>query len=161
MALRINDYSPATDAPSTADIERNLGATGMHKIHHLAIVVEDVQAALSFWRDALGLSVGKVERNEREEVDVAFLPLEAGEIELISPINETSGVARFLTRHGAGFHHVCIQVDDIEATMRRLREHKVMLLNDVPKVNEEGTRYCFIHPKSTSGALVELYEPKK
>jgi methylmalonyl-CoA/ethylmalonyl-CoA epimerase len=133
----------------------------MSKIHHLAIVVKDVQAALSFWRDALGLPVGKVERNEREEVDVAFLPLEAGEIELISPINETSGVAKSLAKRGEGFHHVCIQVDDIEATMRRLREHKVMLLNDVPRVNEEGTRYCFIHPKSASGALVELYEPKK
>ncbi len=133
----------------------------MSRIHHLAIVVKDVQAALAFWRDALGLPVGKVERNEREEVDIAFLPLEAGEIELISPINETSGVAKGLAKRGEGLHHVCIQVDDIEATMRRLREHKVMLLNDVPKVNEEGTRYCFIHPKSASGALVELYEPKK
>ncbi len=133
----------------------------MSKIHHLAIVVENIQAALSFWRDALGLPVGKVERNEREEVDVAFLPLESGEIELISPINETSGVARGLAKRGEGIHHLCIQVEDIEATMRRLREHKVMLLNDAPKVNEEGTRYCFIHPKSASGALVELYEPKK
>lgn len=133
----------------------------MSKIHHLAIVVKDVQAALAFWRDALGLPVGKVERNEREEVDIAFLPLESGEIELIAPINETSGVAKTLAKRGEGMHHVCIQVDDIEATMRRLREHKVMLLNDVPKVNEEGTRYCFIHPKSASGALVELYEPKK
>jgi methylmalonyl-CoA/ethylmalonyl-CoA epimerase len=133
----------------------------MSKLHHLAIVVEDIQAALSFWRDALGLAVGKMERSEREAVDVAFLPLESGQIELISPINETSGVARSLAKRGAGIHHLCIQVDDIEATMRRLREHKVMLLNDVPKVNEEGTRYCFIHPKSASGALVELYEPKK
>jgi methylmalonyl-CoA/ethylmalonyl-CoA epimerase len=133
----------------------------MSKIHHLAIVVEDIQAALSFWRDALGIPVGKMERNEREAVDVAFLPLESGEIELISPINETSGVAKNLAKRGEGIHHLCIQVDDIEATMRRLREHKVLLLNDVPKVNEEGTRYCFIHPKSASGALVELYELKK
>ncbi len=130
----------------------------MTKINHLAIVVEDVQTALGFWRDALGLPVGKVERNEGEEVEIAFLPLGESEIELLAPINETSGVAKYLAKRGAGMHHICLEVDDVAATMQRLREHNVELLNDAPKVNELGVKYCFIHPRSAGGVLVELYE---
>jgi len=130
----------------------------MARINHLAIVVEDIQAALGFWRDALGLPLGKVERNEREEVDIAFLPLAEGEIELVAPTNETSGVAKYLSKRGAGMHHICLEVDDIAATMQQLTAHGVELLNDTPKVNAEGTKYCFVHPRSAFGVLVELYE---
>jgi methylmalonyl-CoA/ethylmalonyl-CoA epimerase len=130
----------------------------MARINHLAIVVEDVQAALGFWRDALGLELGKVQRNEGEEVDIAFLPLGEGEIELLAPINQTSGVAKYLAKRGAGMHHICLEVDDVVATMHRLTEHGVELLNDTPKVNEHGVKYCFVHPKSAFGVLVELYE---
>ncbi len=130
----------------------------MARINHLAIVVEDVQAALGFWRDALGLDLGKVQRNEGEEVDIAFLPLGEGEIELLAPINQTSGVAKYLAKRGAGMHHICLEVDDIAATMRRLTDHGVELLNDTPKVNDHGVKYCFVHPKSAFGVLVELYE---
>ena len=134
----------------------------MARINHLAIVVEDIEAALGFWRDALGLPLGKMERNEREEVDIAFLPLGEvegqGEIELLAPINETSGVAKYLAKRGAGIHHLCLEVDDLVVTMERLSSHGVELLNDAPKVNAEGTKYCFIHPQSAFGVLVELYE---
>src|SRR5512140_598643 len=106
----------------------------MARINHLAIVVDDVPAALGLWRDALGLDLGKVQRNEGEEVDIAFLPLGEGEIELLAPINQTSGVAKYLAKRGAGMHHICLEVDDIAATMRRLTEHGVELLNDTPKV---------------------------
>ena len=133
----------------------------MAKLNHLAIIVNNVDNALNFWRDALGLQVRQAERNEGEEVDLAFLPAGDADIELISPINETSGVAKFLTKHGPGLHHVCIEVEDIRATIQRMKEHKVMLLNDTPKVNDEGTQYCFIHPKSAYGVLVELYEKAK
>jgi methylmalonyl-CoA/ethylmalonyl-CoA epimerase len=131
---------------------------GRISINHLAIVVEDIQVALAFWQDALGLPLGKVERNEGEEVEIAFLPLDSGEIELLAPINETSGVAKYLAKRGAGMHHLCLEVEDIEATMKRLTEHRITLINDVPKVNEDGTRYCFVHPKSANGVMVELYE---
>jgi methylmalonyl-CoA/ethylmalonyl-CoA epimerase len=128
------------------------------KINHLAIVVDDIQAALGFWQEALGLPLGKVERNEGEEVDIAFLPLGEGEIELLAPINQTSGVAKYLAKRGAGMHHLCLEVNNISATMQRLKDHGVELLNDTPKVNADGTQYCFIHPKSAFGVLVELYE---
>jgi methylmalonyl-CoA/ethylmalonyl-CoA epimerase len=130
----------------------------MPAINHLAIVVEDMQKALAFWRDALGLPLGKVERNEGEEVDIAFLPLSAGEIELLAPINETSGVAKYLAKRGAGMHHVCIEVEDIAATMDRLRAHGIELINDTPKTNADGTKYAFVHPKSAFGVMVELYQ---
>src|SRR5215468_11804175 len=94
----------------------------MAQINHLAIVVEDIQAALEFWQEALGLPLGKVERNEGEEVDIAFLPLGEGEIELLAPINQTSGVAKYLAKRGAGMHHLCIEVDDLAGTMQRLSE---------------------------------------
>jgi len=133
----------------------------MAKINHLAVVVDDVDKALTFWHEALGLPLGKVERNEREEVNIAFLPLESGEIELLAPINETSGVAKYLAKRGAGLHHVCIEVPDIDATMQRLKSHGIELLNDTPKSNDEGTKYCFVHPKSAFGVLVELYQLAK
>jgi methylmalonyl-CoA/ethylmalonyl-CoA epimerase len=130
----------------------------MARINHLAIVVENIQAALGFWRDALGLPLGQVQRNEAEEVEIAFLPLAEGEIELLAPINDTSGVAKYLAKRGAGMHHICLEVDDIAGTMRRLAEHGIELLNETPKVNEHGVKYCFVHPKSAFGVLVELYE---
>ncbi len=131
----------------------------MARINHLAIVVEHIEPALKFWRDALGLEVGQVQRNEAEEVEIAFLPLGESEIELLAPLNETSGVAKFLARRGPGMHHICLEVEHIEAVMQRLRAHGVELLNETPKENEAGTKYCFIHPKSAFGVLVELYEP--
>ncbi len=92
----------------------------MARLNHLAIVVEDIQAALAFWHDALGLPLGSTERNEREEVDIAFLPLDVGQIELLAPINDSSGVGRYLASHGGGMHHVGLEVEDIAATMQRL-----------------------------------------
>ena len=63
-----------------------------------------------------------------------------------------------LVKRGAGMHHLCLEVDDIAATMKRLTDHGIALINDMPKMNEDGTRYCFVHPKSANGVMVELYE---
>ena len=134
----------------------------MARINHLAVVVDDISTALNFWHEALGLPLGAVQRNDGEEVDIAFLPLADGEIELLAPINETSGVARYLAKRGAGLHHVCLEVDDLEATIVRLKARGIELINDVPKINPDGTYYCFVHPRSANGVLVELYfVPKK
>lgn len=127
-------------------------------INHLAIVVENVDAALAFWQDALGLPLQGRELNEREEVEIAFMPLGGSEIELIAPTNESSGVAKYLAKRGAGMHHVCLEVNDIAGMMAQLREKGVELINDAPKVNENGVKYCFIHPKSAFGVMIELYE---
>ncbi|MBN1967263.1 MAG: methylmalonyl-CoA epimerase [Anaerolineae bacterium] len=129
-----------------------------HKINHVAIVVEDLQAALGFWQGALGLPLEHTADRPDEAVRIAFLPLGEGEIELLQPIDPDSGVAKYIAKRGPGMHHLCIEVDDIDATMARLREHAVELINDAPKTNPDGTRYAFVHPKSAGGVLVELYE---
>ena len=74
----------------------------MARINHLAVVVEDIQSALAFWHDALGLPLGKVERNEGEEVEIAFLPIGESEIELLAPTNQTSGIAKYMAKRGPG-----------------------------------------------------------
>jgi methylmalonyl-CoA/ethylmalonyl-CoA epimerase len=130
------------------------------KIDHLAVVVNDMDAALNFWRDALGLSVSATEHNEHEAVDVAFLPVGESRVELLQPTSEDSGIAKYLAKRGAGMHHLCIAVADIEAAMKQIAASGVELINETPRTREDGTRYAFVHPKSTGGVMVELYEYK-
>ncbi|MGQ9910064.1 MAG: methylmalonyl-CoA epimerase [Candidatus Flexifilum sp.] len=129
-------------------------------INHLAIVVEDVPSALTFWRDALGLTVAHVEHNEEEAVDIAFMPTAAGEIELIAPFTADSGIARYLEKRGPGMHHVCLNVSDLDAALARLAAHHIELITETPRVRPDGTRYAFVHPRSTGGVLLELYEAR-
>ncbi|MEM6282782.1 MAG: methylmalonyl-CoA epimerase [Chloroflexota bacterium] len=128
------------------------------KVDHIAVVVADMDAALYFWRDALGLPLEATETNEAEAVDVAFLPVGETRMELLQPTTEDSGIAKYLQKRGAGMHHVCVAVNDIDAAMQQLTAHAVELINEMPRTREDGTRYAFIHPKSTGGVLVELYE---
>jgi len=132
----------------------------MPKINHIAIVVDDVNTALNFWQKALGLTLAHSEHNEDEEVDIAFLPLGEGEIELIAPFTEESGVAKYLAKRGAGMHHLCLEVDDIDAVMRQLLANGTELINAEPRTRPDGRRYAFVHPRSTGGVLLELYEAK-
>jgi methylmalonyl-CoA/ethylmalonyl-CoA epimerase len=128
------------------------------KIDHIAVVVEDMDAALKFWNGALGLRLSATEHNEQEMVDVAFLPVGESRVELIKPLTDDSGVAKYLAKRGPGMHHLCIAVTDIEAAMFQIAEAGVELINETPRTREDGTRYAFIHPKSTGGVMVELYE---
>ncbi len=127
-------------------------------IHHIAIVVRDLDAALALYRDALGLEMTERRQVPEEGVEIAFLPAGEGEIELLRPLDAESGVGRFLEKRGEGLHHVCLAVEDVEAAMERLRAAGAQLLSEEPRVNEHGTRYVFVHPKSTHGVLLELYE---
>ena len=127
-------------------------------IHHIAIAVHDLEAALDFYRDALGLEVTERREVPEEGVEIAFLPAGEGEIELLRPLNEASSVAQFLEKRGEGLHHVCLAVDDVEAAMERLRAAGARLLSDEPRVNVHGTRYVFVHPRSAHGVLLEVYE---
>jgi methylmalonyl-CoA/ethylmalonyl-CoA epimerase len=133
-------------------------AVAIKKINHVAIVVPDIEAALSFWRDALGLELSHVEDMPEQESVVAFLPLGESEVELVEPTTDTSGLARYLAKRGPGMHHLCFEVDDIEATLARLKDQGVQLINEEPTVGAGGRKIAFVHPKSTGGVLVELYE---
>jgi methylmalonyl-CoA/ethylmalonyl-CoA epimerase len=130
----------------------------MPRLNHVAIVVEDLEAALPFFRDLLGLPLARVAEVPAEEVRVAFFPMEGGEIELVQPLNPESGVAKFLARRGPGLHHICIEVEDLDGVLRRLKEAGAQLIHEFPLVGGDGMRYAFIHPRSAFGVLVELYE---
>ena len=128
------------------------------KINHIAIVVDDIDAALGFWRDSLGLKLSHIEEVPDQESIVAFLPAGNSEIELVKPTSADSGVARFLEKRGPGIHHICLEVDDIEASLEKLKGDGVQLINESPLIGTGGKKIAFIHPKSTHGVLVELYE---
>ncbi|HEY3345896.1 MAG TPA: methylmalonyl-CoA epimerase [Anaerolineaceae bacterium] len=127
------------------------------KINHVAIAVPEIDGALSFWRDALGLEVIKIEDVPSQKSVVAFLPAGESEVELVRPTEEETGVAKFLRDKGPGMHHVCFEVDDIEEMLADLKAKGVRLINETPTVLP-GRKMAFIHPKSSGGVLVELYQ---
>jgi len=131
------------------------------QINHVAVVVDDMEKALLFWRDALGLELQELRDVPSENSEVAFLPLPGSEVELVRPTTQDSGIAKYLAKRGAGMHHICLEVDDIKAMMAQLREKNIRLINDEPRTAADGKQYAFIHPESTSGVLVELYQIEK
>jgi methylmalonyl-CoA/ethylmalonyl-CoA epimerase len=128
------------------------------RIDHIAIVVEDIELALNFWRDALGLELQHVEDVPNQESIVAFLPIGASEVELVKPTSEDSGISRYLKKRGPGIHHICFEVDDIDTTLAQLKRKGIHLINEHPIIGTGGKKISFIHPDSTHGVLVELYE---
>jgi methylmalonyl-CoA/ethylmalonyl-CoA epimerase len=128
------------------------------RIHHVAILVDDMQATLNFWQDALGMEVTGMEDVPSEQAQIAFLPLGDSEIELVMPTAEESGLGRFLEKRGPGMHHICLQVDDISGMLARLKDRGVELINQEPRLGTDGRKYAFVHPKSAHGVMVELYE---
>jgi len=132
--------------------------TSVKRINHIAIVVDEIEDALHFWRDALGLKVARVEEIQDQDSVVAFLPVGDMEIELVQPTSDESGIARYLNKRGPGIHHICFEVDDIEASLESLIASGVRLINSAPAIGTSGKKFAFIHPESTHGVLVELYE---
>lgn len=129
------------------------------KINHIAIVVADIEKALELYRDTLDLPLEYIVEEAVEQVRVAFLPTANGEIELIQPTTADSGVAKFLAKRGEGLHHICLEVDDLEAVLLPMAARGLEVLGE-PRLNERGEKYIFIHPKSAHGVLLELYERK-
>jgi len=127
-------------------------------IHHIAILVEDLDASLTFWQDILGLKPSKVSDMPQESARIAFFPLAESEIELVQPTTTDSGLSRYLEKRGPGMHHLCLEVTDISALLVHLKANGVQLINDEPKIGEGGKLYAFIQPKSANGVLVELYQ---
>lgn len=131
---------------------------GIKRIDHIAIVVDDIQNALEFWQGALGLKLEQVEDVPEQKAVVAFLPTGESEVELVKPTTDDSGVARFLLKRGPGMHHICFEVVGIQAILDDLKSKGVRLINETPTIGAGGNRIAFIHPESTQGVLVELYE---
>ena len=132
---------------------------GIGKIHHVAVIVRDLDAALSLYRDKLGLGVEAVMNMAYDHVTIGFLPVGETKIELVMPTDDTTGSARFLESKGEGFHHVCFEVPDIQASLDRLAANGLVLIDTAPRKGGEGP-VAFVHPKSCHGVLVELIEAR-
>jgi methylmalonyl-CoA/ethylmalonyl-CoA epimerase len=130
---------------------------GLGRVHHVAVVVRDLEASLAFWRDTLGLPLETVLPIPSDRVTIGFLPVGESMIELVQPTDDTTGVARFLANKGEGFHHVCFEVADVAATLNELAAAGVQLIDAAPRPGAEGP-VAFLHPSSCGGVLVELIE---
>ena len=142
--------TPATDR--VPERIRRLG-----RIHHVAVIVAAMEPALRFWRDSLGLELEVFEDMADDRVRIAFLPVGESKIELVEPMDATTGAARFLAKSGEGVHHVCFEVDNLAETLLRLEIDGIELIDTAPRKGAEGP-VAFLHPRSCHGVLVELIE---
>ncbi len=128
------------------------------RIDHIGIAVQNIQEALTLYQDALGVKLERVESEEGGRTDVAFLPVGGSDVELVEPKDTDSGLAKYLAKRGEGIHHICFEVDDIDEALARLKAHGAQLIDETPRTNARGQKYAFVHPKSTHGVLIELYQ---
>lgn len=128
------------------------------KIEHIGIATRSLEDALGFWRDALELEVVHSEVVEEQGVRVAMLPVGEPSIELLEPTRDDSPVAKFLEKRGTGIHHIAVGVDDIRATIARLKESGVRMIDESPRVGAGSCLVAFVHPSSSGGVLLELVE---
>jgi methylmalonyl-CoA epimerase len=130
------------------------------RIDHVAIIVRNIEQALTFYRDTLGIMPGEIKAVPSEQVRIAFLPLGGpggSEIELVEPTNPDSSLAKFLEKRGEGLHHICLEVDDIDAALADMQAKGAPILDKQPRIAAEG-RAIFLHPRGTNGVLLELVE---
>ncbi|MBN1440655.1 MAG: methylmalonyl-CoA epimerase [Anaerolineales bacterium] len=128
------------------------------KLHHVAVVTADIDSALAFWRDALGLEPSGVKFLPEQKSKIAFLPLGSAEIELVQPADPDSGIGKYLSKRGPGMHHLCLEVRDFDGAVGRLKAKGIRLTSEAPMTGADGRRMIFVHPESAGGVLVELYE---
>ena len=128
------------------------------KVDHIGIATRDIEEALKFWRDALGLEVKHTETVEEQGVNVAMLPAGEPRVELLEPTGPSSPVAKFLEKRGPGIHHVAVRVEDIRASLARLKREGARLIDEEPRVGAGGCLVAFVHPASSGGVLLELVQ---
>ena len=127
-------------------------------ISHVGVAVKDLESRVAFYRDILGLELIHEEVVADQKVRAAMLRLGESTLELLSPTDETSPVAKFLAKRGEGIHHLALSVTDIEARLEELAAAGVRLIDRSPRAGAHGKKVAFIHPESTGGVLLELCE---
>lgn len=128
------------------------------KINHLGIATKGIDEALKFWEDALGLENVHTEVVEDQKVRVAMLPIGESRVELLEPTSDDSPISKFLEKRGGGIHHIAVEVEDIEASLAKLKENGMRLIDETPRIGAEGCLVAFVHPASTNGVLLELVQ---
>ncbi len=132
----------------------------MDKIEHIGIAVKNIEEANSIYTKLLGSQPYKMEEVLTEGVRTSFFKTGPNKIELLEATDETSPIAKFIKKRGEGIHHIAFSVNDIEAEMQRLKNEGFVLLNDKPKKGADNKWVAFVHPKTTSGVLVELCQER-
>jgi methylmalonyl-CoA/ethylmalonyl-CoA epimerase len=128
------------------------------KIDHIGIATPKIDDALAFWRDALGLEMVHAEEVAEQGVRVAMLPVGEPRVELLEPTHAGSPVAKFIEKRGAGIHHVAVRVEDIRATLARLKSNGARLIDEEPRAGAGNCLIAFVHPSASGGVLLELVE---
>lgn len=126
------------------------------RIAHVGIAVPDLEQALAFYRDVLGLTPHAPEA--ADGATILSLPFGESEVELLAPDSPDGPIAKFLARRGAGIHHICYRVADLDAALAACRRAGYRLIDESPRSGAGGRRIAFVHPKATSGILLELTE---
>ena len=160
LAREIDPYSAAREVLGHLEAE-TAGGTGDGRppvLDHLGVAVRRIEDRLALYQDVLGLELCGIERIEAEGVRVAMLPAGRTRVELVEPIGDGTTVARFLEKRGEGIHHLCFEVDDLEATLDRFRKAGIELAGPGGRPGAEGSRIAFLHPRATGGVLIELRE---
>ncbi|MBC7087373.1 MAG: methylmalonyl-CoA epimerase [Tissierellales bacterium] len=128
------------------------------KIDHIGIAVKDLEKAVEFYEQMLGIKCEGKEVVEEQKVKVAFLPIGDTEIELLESTDEEGPIAKFIEKKGEGIQHIAFRVDNIEATLEDLKNKGVRLIDEKPRYGAGGAKIAFLHPKSTNGVLIEISE---
>jgi methylmalonyl-CoA/ethylmalonyl-CoA epimerase len=128
-------------------------------LDHVGIAVADLEEALRFYRDALGLEIAAPEDVPSQRVRAHFIAAGEGAVELLEATADDSPIARFVARRGPGLHHITLRVDDLAAALAQLKARGVRLVDETPRPGAHGSLVAFIHPASTHGVLVELKQP--
>jgi methylmalonyl-CoA/ethylmalonyl-CoA epimerase len=124
------------------------------RIAHVGIAVPDLETALAFYRDVLGLDPHAPE--VLDGATIVALPFGESEVELLAPMTPDSPVGRFLSKRGPGIHHICYRVPDLDAALEACKVAGYRLVDEVPRKGASGRRIAFVHPKATEGILIEL-----
>lgn len=128
------------------------------KIDHIGIAVKDLSSALKLYEDVLGLKSVATEVVEEQKVKVAFLPTGDSEVELLESTAPDGPIAKFIEKNGEDIQHIAFRVDNLEQKLAELKEKGVRLIDEKPRRGAGGAMIAFLHPKSTSGVLIELCE---
>ena len=125
-------------------------------LDHIGIAVSNLEAALAFYRDALGLDIDAPEEVASQRVRAHFIPAGAAALELLEATADDSPIAKYVAKRGPGLHHITLRVDDIAAALAQLKARGVRLIDEAPRPGAHGSLVAFIHPASAHGVLVEL-----
>jgi len=128
------------------------------KIDHIGIAVRDLDRALRFYRDQLGLELKEIEEVDEQKVKIAMVPVSESKLELLESTDPAGPVGKFIAKKGEGFHHISFRVSGLEDKLKRLKEQGVELIDHEPRYGAGGAKVAFLHPRSTGGILIELCE---